>query len=400
MAVDLTEVGTADAPAPVLSWPDAPPGSTAPWPPEDTDWAPTLAGGRRGRRLRRGLLVLGACLAGGVLGGAAWAALQVVEYRDGLDGRLLPGTTVEGVDLAGMTRDEAAAAVEAALAPELDRPLRMWWADQEWTTNPARLGSTSDAAAAVDVALTAGADPSWEALARMRFQGAGLEHDGEATVTHSPEGARAWVAEVGASIARPPRDAAVDVSGGWPEFTVAESGLTPLVDATGAHLARTVAAGGDTVRLGVVETAPDVGADAVDQVLLVRQSENRLYLYQDGQRVRDWLVTTGTSGYPTPTGEFTIGVKRHMPSWINPDPDGWGAAMPASIGPGPGNPLGVRALNWVDADGDDDGIRFHGTDNVGALGGSGSHGCVRLANADVIELYDLVDVGARVISVD
>lgn len=54
----------------------------------------------------------------------------------------------------------------------------------------------------------------------------------------------------------------------------------------------------------------------------------------------------------------------------------------------------------MDENGHDDGIRFHGTNNIAALGGSGSHGCVRLANDDVIELYDLVDVGARVISLN
>jgi lipoprotein-anchoring transpeptidase ErfK/SrfK len=88
-----------------------------------------------------------------------------------------------------------------------------------------------------------------------------------------------------------------------------------------------------------------------------------------------------------------------MPSWSNPAPNGWGRGMPTYIGPGPGNPLGLRALNWNTLDGVDTAIRFHGTQAVGQLGRPASHGCVRLRNSDVIELFDLIDEGATIISV-
>ena len=52
------------------------------------------------------------------------------------------------------------------------------------------------------------------------------------------------------------------------------------------------------------------------------------------------------------------------------------------------------ALRAVDAPA----IRFHGTRAIDSLGTDASHGCVRLSNADVIELYDLVEVGAVIIS--
>ena len=119
-----------------------------------------------------------------------------------------------------------------------------------------------------------------------------------------------------------------------------------------------------------------------------------LTLYLDGEEAQSWIVATGTGQFPTPIGRYEVNLKRYMPTWVNPDPDGWGADMPASIGPGVDNPLGVRALNWS-APG---AIRFHGTQAVSSLGTSASHGCVRMANADVVELYDLVDVGAVIIS--
>jgi lipoprotein-anchoring transpeptidase ErfK/SrfK len=83
-----------------------------------------------------------------------------------------------------------------------------------------------------------------------------------------------------------------------------------------------------------------------------------------------------------------------MPTWINPDPTGWGASMPAMIPPGPGNPLGVRAINWTAP-----GIRFHGTSATSSIGTAASHGCVRMYNEDVIELYDVVKVGTPIVSI-
>jgi lipoprotein-anchoring transpeptidase ErfK/SrfK len=127
---------------------------------------------------------------------------------------------------------------------------------------------------------------------------------------------------------------------------------------------------------------------------LLRIGENRLYLYQDGKITHDWTVATGTPEYPTPTGEYEITEKRYLPTWVNPDPTGWGASMPAMIGPGPGNPLGTRALNWSAS-----GIRFHGTEATYSLGYAASHGCVRMAMGDVELLYDLVDVGTPIISI-
>jgi hypothetical protein len=129
-------------------------------------------------------------------------------------------------------------------------------------------------------------------------------------------------------------------------------------------------------------------------VLLVRIGENKLYLYEDGKITHEWTVATGQPEYMTPTGEFEVELKRYMPTWVNPAPDTWGADMPAMIPPGPGNPLGLRAINWTAP-----AIRFHGTSALYSLGYNASHGCVRMANEDVIELYDMIEVGTPIISV-
>ena len=65
--------------------------------------------------------------------------------------------------------------------------------------------------------------------------------------------------------------------------------------------------------------------------------------------------------------------------------------------PAPGNPLGVRALYLFDDKGKDTLYRIHGTIEPWSIGLNVSSGCIRMLNENVTELYDLVDVGTKVI---
>jgi len=86
--------------------------------------------------------------------------------------------------------------------------------------------------------------------------------------------------------------------------------------------------------------------------------------------------------------------KRYRPTWSNPAPNGWGKGMPASIPPGPSNPLGTRALNLNAS-----GIRIHGTNKDGSIGRAASHGCMRMHRWDIEDLYERVEVGTPVLIV-
>lgn len=180
-----------------------------------------------------------------------------------------------------------------------------------------------------------------------------------------------------------------------PERTGASFDRAAAVD----DLRAALAGGGDHVELELVTTQPAVTADSFDQVLLLDQSARRVHLYEGAQRLRSWSVAVGTNNSPTPTGTFVVGAKRFEPTWVNPAPDRWGKDMPASIGPGPDNPLGPRAINWNTLDGRDTLIRFHGTPNEASVGSASSNGCVRMYGDDVIELYGLVETGMTIVSV-
>jgi lipoprotein-anchoring transpeptidase ErfK/SrfK len=106
--------------------------------------------------------------------------------------------------------------------------------------------------------------------------------------------------------------------------------------------------------------------------------------------------------YPvgTPTGEARwsgvshVSRKRENPKWTpTPDMRVENPELPAYMPGGhPRNPLGPRALYLGDTL-----YRIHGTDAPWTIGQEVSHGCVRLYNADIIDLYERVPVGAKVI---
>lgn len=358
-------------------------------------WRAAISGvaERRSQALHTARWVLGGFLLGTVVC-LAWVASEALAFAITYSGRILPGAVIAGVDVSGMTREEALAAVQAVVDPQLDRTVRLIHFGSSWETTARQLGARSDAEGVVADAVAASAATDWIDWFRLRWQGQDLGFAQSVALVHDDQAVRAFVGQIATEVDIPVRDAAIDYSSGWIELIPEQVGRAVAVDATTADLLRAFSGGRQEVPVHSIEVQPAVRMEEFDQVLLLRQREHRLYLYQNGVRTHDWLVSTGTGGYPTPRGEFEVEAKRYMPTWINPDPKGWGADMPAQIDAGPTNPLGLRALNWSGGSG----IRFHGTSNIGSLGRSASHGCVRLSNRDVVQLYDLVDAGATIIS--
>ena len=123
-------------------------------------------------------------------------------------------------------------------------------------------------------------------------------------------------------------------------------------------------------------------------LLVLKLSERRLYGYQGDRQVVSYPVAIGRADWETPTGDFTVQQRQQHPTWQHPFT---GELVP----PGPENPLGARWIGfWTDGN---NAIGFHGTPDEHLIGQAVSHGCVRMRNADVVELYERVRVGTRVI---
>ncbi len=323
-------------------------------------------------------------------GGAAYATY---DYSGEYAGRILPGSVIGGIDVSGMSAEDALAAVKASIRPKLQRKVAVRWDDRTWRTTPQKLGARSDAAAAVEAAVRASGRATFMDKARMRWLGEDLDFQNRPSITYPRQGVRGFVAGIASSVDTQPVDASMDYSTGWMTFSPDSTGRKVLIDETRAAVSKALRKGPSKVDLPVKVLDPEVTSAAFDQVLLVRIGENKLYLYENGAISRAWSVATGQPEYMTPTGTYTVTEKRYLPTWVNPAPDTWGADLPAEIPPGPGNPLGVRAINWSAP-----AIRFHGTEATYSLGFNASHGCVRMANEDVIELYDIIDVGTPIVS--
>ena len=349
--------------------------------------APTVLSSAKKRVLAVSALVVIVVLA---LAGVAYATYS---YSQKYEGKILPGATIAGVDVSGMTPRRALKVVKKSIRSQLDRKITISWNRKRWTVTPRELGAQSNARAMVKDAVRASSRASFLSVAKMRLLGCDLDLERSVAVTHPRRGVRRYIDGIASSVNREPVDASLDYSSGWVEIVDAQEGRTVLEDKSVKALNAAVRRHRDRAKLAVEVEPADVTADAYDQVLLLRNGENKLYLYQDGEITHSYSVAPGLPEYPTPSGLFEVTEKRYMPTWVNPDPDGWGKDLPKQIGPGPDNPLGLRALNWSAP-----AIRFHGTTATYSLGYNASHGCVRMSNNDVIELYDMVDVGTPIVS--
>lgn len=122
--------------------------------------------------------------------------------------------------------------------------------------------------------------------------------------------------------------------------------------------------------------------------LILKIKQRRVYVYQ-GDRLRtSYPVAVGKAGWETPIGNFKVLEMLTNPGWTNFKT---GEVVP----PGANNPLGERWIAfWTDGK---DYVGFHGTPNKASVGKAISHGCVRMYNEHVRQLYSMVTIGTLVI---
>jgi lipoprotein-anchoring transpeptidase ErfK/SrfK len=128
--------------------------------------------------------------------------------------------------------------------------------------------------------------------------------------------------------------------------------------------------------------------------IVIVTRERKLYLVLGPGRAMRYGVGVGRDGY-TWSGTHTVTNKREWPDW-RPPPEMLKRQpyLPKHMKGGPGNPLGARAMYIGSTI-----YRIHGTHEPDSVGEADSSGCIRLTNADVIDLYDRVKVGAKVVVV-
>jgi lipoprotein-anchoring transpeptidase ErfK/SrfK len=352
-------------------------------------------GNHQPARRHRAIAVV-AIVTGVVVLAAGGAAYSAYRYEQSRADRILPGVTIAGVDVGGMTKAEAVVAVRDAASIALQQRIRLRAGGRTWQVTLEELGQRSNAVGAVNRALALNQSMGTFSRFWHRFnddpvqQEVELDFSGDARV-------EAVLGRISRGVAVKPVDADITYDDGQVRFVKPRSGRA-LDFAEARRSVRTALGAADAaseIRLPMLKVSPKVTEKNMHRTIVVRVDENKIYLYDGFDVLRTWSVATAMPGWTTPQGDWNLYRKAVNPTWYNPALDSWGADLPAVVPGGPTAPMGTRAL-YITAPGL---IRIHGTPADSSIGTYASHGCIRMHNWEVEELYEMVDVGTRVIVV-
>jgi lipoprotein-anchoring transpeptidase ErfK/SrfK len=168
----------------------------------------------------------------------------------------------------------------------------------------------------------------------------------------------------------------------------------PEIDLTDIHLAEMKPVPRD--HGAVTREVVDFQTNEAAGTIIISNTDRTLHLVLGDGRAARYRISVGRDGFLW-TGTVAVGRKTEWPEWRPPsamrqrNPD-----LPDMVPSGPYNPLGARAI-YLYAGGGDTLYRIHGTNTSETVGGYETSGCFRLSNADVMELYGQVRLGAKVI---
>jgi lipoprotein-anchoring transpeptidase ErfK/SrfK len=116
--------------------------------------------------------------------------------------------------------------------------------------------------------------------------------------------------------------------------------------------------------------------------IVISIADRRLVLLEHDHVLKTYEIAVGKSSTPTPEGQFQVVNRIPNPIWC---------AGGRAVRPGKANPLGTR---WIGLS--KKGYGIHGTNEPDSIGKAASHGCIRMRNRDVEELFELVETGVPV----
>ena len=340
-------------------------------------------------RIRLPFVALLAILALGVGGGYLYDAARADVVA--------AGVTVNGVDLGGLTPEEARTKLTRSVLGPMRRPVVVESGGRQFALSAQRARVAVNVDAMVNQAVSSSRDGNLLTRTWRALTGEEAQAELRSTVSFSGTAVDELVGRVEAEVTRPARDAAVAPT---------PTGLTMTPERSGAALGvrklrrdiedeLTSPTAGRRVRAPLRRLAPEVTVGELvgryPTYLTVSKDQTKLRLWRDLELEKTYDVAVGMPRWPTPNGLFSIQSKQVDPAWSVPE-ESWAGSLAGRVIPGgdPDNPLKAR---WMGFSG---GAGIHGTADVDSLGTAASHGCIRMLVADVVDLYDRVDVGTPI----
>jgi lipoprotein-anchoring transpeptidase ErfK/SrfK len=322
------------------------------------------------------------------------AAVGVWAYDDAQKDQIAPGIKIGGVNVGGRDADSARRIIKREVVAPLKQPVAVTFEGKDYTLTSGQLHETADIDGMVQEAIDKSRQGNILDRVSRYASGSTVNTNLEPRVGFDRSAVNDFVKRLADQIDQDPVNASLTPTSddklepqpGHPGVTLDQDEMYQKINAAAATPGRDQA-----LSAVVSEVQPDITkkevASANPRYILIDRSNFTLYFFHHLKLERKYPIAVGQQGLETPAGLYHATDKQVNPTWHVPDSAWAGSLAGQDIPPGPADPLKARWIGIVD------GAGIHGTDESSSLGSAASHGCVRMAIPDVIDLYDRVDVG-------
>jgi lipoprotein-anchoring transpeptidase ErfK/SrfK len=343
--------------------------------------------------VRKALVI--SLLALAVLAGSGAAAMH--RYDASHAKLLAEGTTISGIDVGGLTAEEARAAVRREVADRLEQPLTLTHGERRFVLDPALVDVSANVDEVVGAALAESREGNFLTRSLRDLTGDETGASLELVVDYSREAVGRVVAGIRRELDRPARDAEAAASFAGVRIKPAQTGVSVQAGVLREAIAAALVGADAQRRLDVPsrKLEPKVTTkkvtDRFSHFIAISRSRRELRLFVDEKLVKTYDVGIGALGFETPKGIYKVESKAANPAWYVPD-KAWAGDLAGKViaGNDPDNPIKARWLGFWD------GAGIHGTADEASIGTAASHGCIRMTVRDVKDLYDRVPLNTPI----
>jgi hypothetical protein len=309
--------------------------------------------------------------------------------------KIANGIQIGGIDVGGMSADQARNRVHARLVKPLDKPVTVTYNGTNYVLNPDKLQIRADIDGMIDAALRASQSGGFPTRVWRYTTGGEVDREIAPHITYSAKAIDEFVHNVASEVNIPAQDATISPTPSSLNTVPGSDGVSLLTDRLRTQLRGAIESPHNrTVKAPVQKLEPDVTTDELAQeypvYITIDRAAFQLRLWRDLELAKTYTIAVGAAGYETSTGVYNVESKQVNPTWYVPDAAWAGDLAGEVVPPGPDNPLQARWMGFFE------GAGIHGTSDVGSLGSAASHGCIRMSVPDVIELYDQVPLGTPI----
>jgi lipoprotein-anchoring transpeptidase ErfK/SrfK len=305
-----------------------------------------------------------------------------------LGGHIFPGITIDGRAVGGMSKAEAVSTIRKTVASPLMEPLVLVHDAHKYKLDLASINVSIDVEAMVENAYGKGRQSNFLVRMFRRFMNKPIYSNIPVMVKYDAAKLEAFVTGIAEDINVAPRSSYVDMSKGRPSVSSSKYGLSVKQAETRDAIVAALPTLKRRIPILVESLKPKTTESDIGYIIVIKQSEHKLYFYNGDQYIDAFDCSLGTPQYPTPNGQFTIVKKEKDPTWYPPKSE-W-AKDKKPVPPGPGNPLGPY---WMGIGGE---VGIHSTADEKSLGYSASHGCIRVSEWAAMYLFNRVSKGTPV----